>query len=106
MLNKYLIFSVLFFVLILFILILYGIYLKKNSMEQYENYKVAVMPNQFIQSEPGYNPGNNLDNILNHEFAPDNMDLRSFFTFTKNNAKYFPRSYIEQDCYYEVPRDI
>jgi len=89
----------LFFLVIISILILYS---KKNL----EHFYVAIMPNQFIQTNDCPRAGNNLDNYLSAQYQPDNQDLAHFFTFTKDVAAYYPESRRVVNNLYAVPRVI
>ena len=84
-----------------FIIIYAAIYTPKKNIEHFEE-KVAVMPNEFIQTN-NQNGANNIDNTLSAKFIPDNMDLKQFFKFDTNNAKFFPDSNKTVNRYYEVP---
>ena len=92
--------------LVLLLLILYILFKPRISENFEDDVTVAVMPNEFIQKNDDPVGGNNLDNYLSAQFQPDNMDLKQFFDFTKDIAKYYPESNRIVNDYYAVPRVI
>jgi hypothetical protein len=91
-------------IIICIITILYAAINKPNKVEYFDE-KVAVMPNQFIQTN-NQNGANNIDNTLSDKFIPDNMDLKQFFYFDKTEAKFYPESKKTVNNYNVVPRVI
>lgn len=90
--------------LVLVLLVIYILF-KPRIQEGFAT-NVAVMPNEFIQTNDCDWGGNNLDNTLSAQFQPDNMDLKQFFKFTPKIAKYYPQSNRIVNNYYAVPRVI
>jgi len=91
-------------IIICIVIILYASINKPKKLENFEE-KIAVMPNQFIQTN-NQNGANNIDNTLSANFIPDNMGLRQFFYFDDKIAKYYPQSNIIVNNYNVVPRVI
>ena len=92
------------FIIICVSIIMYAAFYSPKKVE-YFNEQVAVMPNEFIQTN-NQNGANNIDNTLSAKFLPDNMDLKQFFKFDENSAKFFPDSNKIINKYYEVPISI
>ena len=90
--------------IICIIIIIYAAINKPNKIENFEE-KIAIMSNQFIQSND-QNGANNIDNTLSANFIPDNMDLRQFFYFDDKTAKYYPQSKNIVNNFNVVPRVI
>ena len=90
--------------IVMVVCVLIIIYAAMYTPKKLEHFKeqVAVMPNEFIQTND-QNGANNIDNTLSAKFIPDNMDLKQFFKFDTNNAKFFPDSNKTVNRYYEVP---
>ena len=86
------------------IIIVYAAIHKPNTLEYFKN-TIAVMPNQFIQTN-NQNGANNIDNTLSANFIPDNMDPKQFFYFDKKIAKFYPESNRVVNNFYVVPRVI
>jgi hypothetical protein len=92
------------FIIICVSIIIYASVYSPKKVE-YFNEQVAVMPNEFIQTN-NQNGANNIDNSLFARFLPDNMDLTQFFKFDTDSAKFFPDSNKIINKYYKVPLSI
>lgn len=90
--------------IVLTLLVLYIVF--RPSIKENFATNVAVMPNEYVQTNDCTWAGNNLDNRLSAQFQPDNMDLKQFFKFTPEIAKYYPQSNRIVNNYYAVPRVI
>jgi hypothetical protein len=91
-------------IIICIIIIIYAAINKPTKIENFEE-KIAVMSNQFIQTND-QNGANNIDNTLSANFIPDNMGLRQFFYFDDKIAKYYPQSKNIVNNFNVVPRVI
>lgn len=91
-------------IIICIIIIIYAAINKPKKLENFED-KIAVMSNQFIQTN-NQNGANNIDNTLSANFIPDNMGLRQFFYFDDKIAKYYPQSKNIVNNFNVVPRVI
>lgn len=85
---------------ILLICILVAVF--RGDGNKKEHMTVAVMPNQFIQSND-QNGGNNLDNQMTADFGPDNLNLAQFFDIGNCYGKYYPKSRNVVNDYRSVP---
>ena len=83
-------------------ILLYAIIIGPSTKTEHFSELVAVMPNKFIQTDMD-GCGNNIDNSISSKFIPDNMDLSKFFQFSKDQAKFYPKSNKIVNNYNEVP---
>ncbi len=81
-------------------ILLYAIIIGPNTKPEHFSQLVAVMPNKFIQTDMN---GCGADNSISSTFLPDNMDLSKFFQFSKDQAKFYPKSNKVVNKFNEVP---